>query len=96
MIEVTPEKEIAWKIDQDELPGIRFAWVTTLQELPNGNLVIGNCHAGPENPQLVEVTRAKEVVWTFHDFEKFGNATTNSQILTTNGKSIDAKPGVNR
>ncbi|MFK7735659.1 MAG: PQQ-binding-like beta-propeller repeat protein [Pirellulaceae bacterium] len=96
VIEVTPAKEIAWKLEQDELPGIRLAWVTTLQELPDGNLVIGNCHAGPANPQLIEITREKKVVWTFQDFENFGNATTNSQILTTNGMQVDVTAGTNR
>ena len=47
VLEVTPEKKIVWKIEQNDLPGITLAWVTTLQVLPNGNYVIGNCHAGP-------------------------------------------------
>ena len=42
--------------------------MTTLHVLPNGNLIVGNCHAGPDNPQLFEVTRDKKVVWTFKDF----------------------------
>lgn len=96
VIEVTPSKEIVWKLEQNDLPNIQLAWVTTLQELPNGNLVIGNCHAGPENPQIIEINRSKDVVWTFHDFERFGNATTNSQILSTNGVQIPASPGKNR
>ena len=58
VIEVTPEGKVVWKIDQHELPGITLAWVTTLEVLPNGNLIFGNCHAGPKNPQLIEVTRA--------------------------------------
>ena len=81
VIEVTPKKKIVWSIHQKELEGITLAWVTTLQELPNGNIVIGNCHAGPKNPQIIEVSRDKEVVWSFHDFQRFGNATTNTQIL---------------
>lgn len=81
VLEVTPEKKIVWSIHQNDLKGIQLAWVTTLQVLPNGNIVIGNCHAGPKNPQIIEVNRDKEVVWTFHDFERFGNATTNTQIL---------------
>lgn len=56
--------------------------------LPGGNIVIGNCHAGPDNPQLIEITRDKEVVWTFHDFKRFGNALTNSQILAIDGKPV--------
>ena len=81
VLEVTPEKEIVWSLHQNDLPGIQLAWVTTLQVLSNGNIVLGNCHAGPKNPQIVEVNRDKKVIWTFHDFERFGDATTNAQIL---------------
>ena len=89
VLEVTPEKEIVWQLHQDELPGIRFAWVTTLEVLPNGNYVIGNCHAGPGNPLLVEVDpKTKKVVWTFDQFERFGNSVPNSQLLDVVGKSL--------
>ena len=82
VIEVTPEKEVVWHLRQDELPGIRLAWVTTLEVLPNGNYVIGNCHAGPGQPLLVEVDPgSKEVAWTFDHFETFGNSVPNSQLL---------------
>jgi hypothetical protein len=81
VLEVTPEKKIVWELHQNDLPGITLAWVTTLQLLPNGNIVFGNCHAGPENPQIIEVTRAKKVVWTFKDFKNFGNALSNSVVL---------------
>ena len=82
VIEVTPEKEIVWKIEQDDLPGIKLAWVTTLEVLPNGNYVIGNCHAGPGNPLLVEIEpESKKVVWTFDRFRTFGNSVPNSQLL---------------
>ncbi|TWT97706.1 PQQ enzyme repeat protein [Botrimarina colliarenosi] len=78
VLEVTPEKEIVWRLKQDDLPGITLAWVTTLQPLPNGNLILGNCHAGADNPQIIEVTRDKQVVWQFKDFERFGDALSNS------------------
>jgi outer membrane protein assembly factor BamB len=81
ILEVTPEKKIVWSIHQNDLEGIQLAWVTSLQVLPSGNILIGNCHAGPDNPQLIEVSRDKKVVWKFHDFERFGNSLTNSQIL---------------
>ncbi len=85
VIEVTPDKKIVWEIHQKDLPGITLAWVTTLQLMPNGNIVFGNCHAGPENPQVIEVTREKKVVWTFKDQTNFGNSTTNSQVLDVEG-----------
>ena len=88
IIEVTPAGQDVWSIHQNDLPDIQLAWVTSLQVLPGGNILIGNCHAGAENPQLIEVDRAKRVVWTFKDFERFGNALTNSQILAADGKPV--------
>ena len=88
VIEVDPQGRIVWAIGPDELPGIRLAWVTTLQLLPSGNLIVGNCHAGPANPQLFEVTRDKKVVWTFRNFNAFGNNTAAAQVLDVKGKVI--------
>lgn len=85
VIEVDAKGKIVWSIDQKELPGITLAWVTTLHALPNGNLIIGNCHAGPDNPQLFEVTRDKKVVWTFKDFKTFGNSLATAQVLGIEG-----------
>ena len=88
VLEVTPKGKIVWSIGHDELPGIRLAWVTTLHLLPNGNLIVGNCHAGAKNPQLFEVTRAKEVVWKFEDKKTFGNDLASAQVLGVKGKVI--------
>ncbi|HQR33172.1 MAG TPA: hypothetical protein PLK30_10560 [Blastocatellia bacterium] len=88
VFEVTREGKIVWSVDHTELPGITFAWMTTLQYLPNGNLIIGNTHAGPENPQLIEVTRDKKVVWQFKDFNNFGNNLVAAQVLGVKGKVI--------
>jgi hypothetical protein len=88
VIEVTPAGKVVWSIGHDELPGIRLAWVTTLEVLPGGNIIVGNCHAGPKNPQLFEVTRDKKVVWTFTDFEHLGNSTAAAQVLGVKGKVI--------
>lgn len=81
ILEVTPEKKIVWEIHQHDLPGITLAWITTLQIMPNGNIVFGNCHAGPQNPQIIEITKDKKVVWTWKDFKRFGNATSNSAVV---------------
>jgi hypothetical protein len=81
VLEVNKDGKVVWSLDQKELPGITLAWVTTLHALPNGNLVVGNCHAGPDNPQLFEVTRDKKVVWTFKNHEVFGNSLAAAQVL---------------
>lgn len=81
VLEVNRAGQIVWSIDQKELPGITLAWVTTLEYLPNGHLIFGNTHAGPENPQLIEVTRDKKVVWTLKDHTILGNDTVAAQVL---------------
>jgi len=82
VLEVTPQREIVWQIHQTDLAGIVLAWVTTLEVLPNGHYVIGNCHAGPGQPLLIELDpKTKTVAWTFDEFEAFGNSVSNSQLL---------------
>ena len=88
VLEVTPAGQDVWSLHQNELPGIQLAWVTSLQILPNGNILINNCHAGPNNPQLIEVDRQKRVVWSFRDFDRFGDSLTNSQLITADGKPV--------
>jgi hypothetical protein len=74
VIEVSPDKKIVWEVTEKELPGAQLAWITMVDRLPNGNTWIVNCHAGPDNPQILEVSSDKKVVWSFRDFERFGNA----------------------
>lgn len=82
VLEVTPGKEIVWKVEQNDLPGITLAWVTRVERLANGNTLIGNCHAGPNNPQFIEITKDKKVVWTFKDWKNFGDSTPVQAVLT--------------
>jgi outer membrane protein assembly factor BamB len=74
VIEVSPAGEVVWELKSDDLPGVNLAWITMVDRLPNGNTWIVNCHAGPEQPQLLEVSPEKKVVWSFRDFERFGNS----------------------
>jgi len=83
VLEVDRDGKLVWSLDQRELPGITLAWVTQLHALPNGNIIVGNCHAGEENPQLFEVTRDKKVVWQFKDFKTFGNGLAASFLIGT-------------
>lgn len=82
VIEVTPEKKIVWRLEQKDLPGVTLAWVTTLEVLPNGNYVIGNCHAGPKQPLVVEISpKDKKVVWQLDQYDRWGNNVSNTQVL---------------
>lgn len=85
VLEVTPAKKIVWQIHQKDLPNIVLAWVTTIEVLPNGNYLIGNCHAGKGQPLLVEIEPAtKRVVWTFDQFDRWGNSVSNTKVLKGN------------
>lgn len=81
ILEVDRQGTIVWKVEQHDLSGITLAWVTRVERLPNGNTLIGNCHAGPDHPQLIEVTPDRKVVWTWKDFTHFGNSTPVVAVL---------------
>jgi hypothetical protein len=51
--------------------------------------VIGNCHAGPGNPLLIEIEpMSKKVVWTLDRFDDFGNSVSNTLLLDVDGKAL--------
>jgi outer membrane protein assembly factor BamB len=86
VLEVTPGGKIVWELHQHDLPGITLAWVTTLEALPNGHYVIGNCHAGAGNPLVIEIDpKTRKVVWKFDGFDRFGNSASNSELLDVPG-----------
>ena len=82
ILEVTPDKKVVWEIAK-KFPGteIKIGWTTDLQELPNGNIVIGNCHAGEGNPQIVELDKDHKIVWQFDEWELVGNGLACWEIL---------------
>ena len=83
VVEVSPEKKVVWEV-KGKVPGteIGLGWMTCLQELENGNRIVGNCHAGDKNPQIFEITRDKKVVWEFDEWELVGNGLACWQVLT--------------
>ncbi len=74
VFEVDKTGKEVWSITHKELPGIKLGYVAQVQRLKNGNTVVINCHAGKGNPQIFEVDKAKTVVWSYHDFDNFGNS----------------------
>lgn len=92
VIEVTPEKKVVWEIAK-KVPGteIEIGWTTDLQELPNGNLVIGNCHAGENNPQIFEITKDKKVVWEFDEWDLVGNGLACWEVLSAQQSALVRK-----
>jgi hypothetical protein len=75
-LKVNPVGEIVPSLLPGDLPGIVFAMTKQLEELPHENFIIGNADGSADHPQLIEVTREKEIVWSFRDFETLGNPTS--------------------
>ncbi len=89
VIEVDRSGATVWSVGENELPGIKLVWVAQIERLANGNTVIVNCHAGPDQPQMIEITADKKVVWTMNEFKRFGNG-------MPVGQDLDAGAGVIR
>ena len=78
VIEVTPDKKIAWQFTAADAPELNFTWASSIQQLPNGNLLIGNFIRGQEGKgaHAFEVTREKRVVWKWDDHSFIKSLTT--------------------
>ena len=85
-IEVDAEGNVVWKISNDDFKGNLFQDPCGAQRLPNGNTVIAS-YAATEGTKLFEVTKDKEVVWTYS-----GHRAHHFQILTTNGEPLTGVP----
>jgi hypothetical protein len=73
-IELDAKEKVVWELNENDLPGNPLRLMAGCQRLPNGNTVfanyLGHGHVG-EQPQFVEVTRDKKVVWQFRDDARF-------------------------
>ena len=78
VIEVTPDKKIAWEFNAEEAPELNITWVSSIQRLPNGNLIVGNFLRGQEGrgAHVFEATRDKKVVWKWDDHSLIKSLTT--------------------
>ena len=85
--------KIVWELTNQDLPGEWLQDPCGSQVLPNGNFVITSYAAGQKDaqaPKLFEVTRDKQVVWTYRDGKKSG--VHHFQILDTNGTKLAGTP----
>lgn len=78
VIEVTPDKKIAWEFGPGDAPELNITWVSSIQVLPNGNIVVGNFLRNQEGKgaHAFEVTRDKKVVWKWADHKLISSLTT--------------------
>ncbi len=79
IIEVTPSKQIKWEFSAADGPELNLNWITSLEVLPNGNLLIANFLRGQEGrgAHAFEVTHdaSKRIVWQFADHERVRSIT---------------------
>jgi hypothetical protein len=90
VIEVDLKGAIVWQADNDNVPGKLFDDCCGVQRLPNGNTVITSYRSAPNKVKLTEITREREVVWTYTDDRP--NGIHHFQILDTNGKALEGRP----
>lgn len=88
VIEVDAKGKIVWSVTNQDLGKKLIDDACGVQRLPNGNTVITSYHAKGNSVKLLEVTREKEVVWTYSGMK---SGFHHFQILTTNGKAISNK-----
>ena len=73
-----PDGKIAWEFGAQDAPELNITWVSSIQVLKNGNLIVGNFLRGLEGKgaHAFEVTRDKKIVWTFKDHQLVKSLTT--------------------
>jgi len=68
--EVNHNGKVVWKITQDDFPELHLKWISGIQELPNGNILVcnwlGHGKYGEGIP-MFEITKEKKIVWYFLD-----------------------------
>ena len=78
VIEVTPDHKVVWEFGPQDAPELNLTWISSIQRLKNGNLIVGNFLRNQEGKGVhaFEVTRDKKIVWTFADHEMLKSLTT--------------------
>lgn len=87
VIEVDAKGKTVWQLTNQDLPGAPLKDPCGAQRLPNGNTII--CTYGNHAPgiKLIEVTPAKQVVWTYANESKQSIHTVH--IFDTNGQPLE-------
>jgi len=93
VVEVDKKGNFVWQLTKDELPGIELKFMTGMQCLPNGNLLLTNWlghNQFEKAPHAFEITRDKKVVWVFKDSVLL-KTMSSIQLIDPNGSPITGK-----
>lgn len=67
VIEVDAKGKTVWELSNKDFKEPIVNRTTALAVLPNGNIIVSNYAARSPQPKLIEVTRTKEIIWTYTD-----------------------------
>jgi len=90
VFEVDPQDQVVWQVTSADLPGISLKFMSGLQRLPNGNTVVTNWLGHGQfgkAPHVIELTRDKQVVWTFADHQTM-KTISSIQLLDVPGNVV--------
>ena len=93
VVEADKKGNIVWQLTKNELPGIELKFMTGMQCLPNGNLLLTNWlghNQFGKAPHAFEITRDKKVVWVFRDSE-FLKTMSSIQVTDKQGYPLSNK-----
>ena len=87
VVELDKNDKTVWQLTKNELPGIELKFMTGMQCLANGNLVLTNW-LGHDNfgkaPHAFEITRDKKIVWVYKD-NTFLKTMSSIQLVDSHG-----------
>jgi hypothetical protein len=90
IVEIDSNGKVVWQLTKNELPGIALKFMTGMEVLPNGNIVLtnwlGHNHFG-EAPHAFEITREKKIVWVYNDHNIL-KTMSNIQLLDSDGQTL--------
>lgn len=90
VVEVDSFGTVVWQLTKNELPGIELKFMTGMEVLPNGNLVLTNWLGHNQlgkAPHAFEITRDKQVVWVYDDHSIL-KTMSNIQLLDSLGNPM--------
>jgi len=89
VVEVNKSGTIMWQLSHDEIPGIELKFMTGMQCLPNGNLLLTNWlghNQFGKAPHAFEITRDKKVLWIYND-TTYLRTMSSIQLLDSNAQA---------
>ncbi|MEL7498018.1 MAG: DUF1080 domain-containing protein [Planctomycetota bacterium] len=85
VIEVDAAGKIVWELTNDDLDEPLINDACGIQLLPSGNVIVSSYAAKGDRVKLFEVTREKQVVWTYSGMK---HGFHHVQVLSTDGQPI--------